>query len=381
MLKDPTAVAHENATRALWHLAQTEAVAIPKVGGIVPLVSMLAATNPRTLQHTAAALDSLAKEHVDNQLALAKAGAITPLIALLGSDSADTQEHAASALLAISSHNEKARGTFLRQLVGVLSSRNAAAQMKATEALAVLALRDSASRKAITDAQAIEPLVRQLGDGRRVQRATPQERTAAVLAELARTSENKIAIVACGGVPPLVAMLEAPSIEAQTHAACALWQLAALGKNRPVMVEAGAIPPLVRVLASVSTDAQRFATGALWHLAWAADNKAEMVKAGAIPLLVGVLVSRSLEAREFAAAVVSALARTQGGNKKMIYQAGGVEALVMTLGDGRALTQKHAACALWGLSDGKDGVYDRQIAEAGAIPHLTKLLINGDQET
>jgi len=53
----------------------------------------------------------------------------------------------------------------------------------------------------------------------------------------------------------------------------------------------------------------------------------------------------------------------------------------MTLGDGRALTQKHAACALWGLSDGKDGVYDRQIAEAGAIPHLTKLLINGDQET
>jgi len=94
-----------------------------------------------------------------------------------------------------------------------------------------------------------------------------------------------------------------------------------------------------------------------------------------------VLVSRSLEAREFAAAVVSALARTQGGNKKMIYQAGGVEALVSTLGDGRVLTQKHAACALWGLSDGKDGVYDRQIAEAGAIPHLTKLLINGDQET
>jgi len=45
------------------------------------------------------------------------------------------------------------------------------------------------------------------------------------------------------------------------------------------------------------------------------------------------------------------------------------------------MTQRHAACALWGLSDGKDGIYDKQIAEAGAIPHLIAMLHNDDAET
>ena len=99
-----------------------------------------------------------------------------------------------------------------------------------------------------------------------------------------------------------------------------------------------------------------------------------MVNAGAIPLLVAVLASRSAEAREHAAAVVSALARTQGGNKKAIFHAGGVAPLVALLHDARPMTRRHAACALWGLSDGKDGVYDRQIAEAGAIEPLVGMM-------
>ena len=99
-----------------------------------------------------------------------------------------------------------------------------------------------------------------------------------------------------------------------------------------------------------------------------------MVGAGAIPLLVGVLRSKMPDARENAAAVISALARCQGGNKQRIYVAGGVEPLVEMLTDAKASTQRHAACALWGLSDGKDGVFDRQIAEAGAIPKLIAML-------
>jgi hypothetical protein len=35
----------------------------------------------------------------------------------------------------------------------------------------------------------------------------------------------------------------------------------------------------------------------------------------------------------------------------------------------------------WGLSDGKDGVYDKQIAEAGAIPLLISMLQFDDAET
>jgi len=105
------------------------------------------------------------------------------------------------------------------------------------------------------------------------------------------------------------------------------------------------------------------------------------VGAGAIPLLVVVLQSKLAEARECAAAVVSALARTQGGNKKAIYNAGGIKPLTALLSDAKAMTQRHAACALWGLADGKDGVYDKQIAEAGAIPRLIAMVQNDDSET
>ena len=63
------------------------------------------------------------------------------------------------ALLYIASH-EASRNAVVKRLVAVLDARNAAAQMKAAEALAVLAARSDENRKAITAANAIEPLVK-----------------------------------------------------------------------------------------------------------------------------------------------------------------------------------------------------------------------------
>ena len=188
-----------------------------------------------TQQYAAAAVESLVADHHDNQLLVCRAGAITPLVELLGSDSRQTQdhavscmhlrpyvsphvsprsdsrqtqEHAVSALLHLASSVGESRDDLVRhlpsspyvhagddlvrQLVGVIRQRNAAAQMKAAEALAVLAGRSDENRKAITAAAAVEPLVRLLGDGRGVRSATPQERAAAVLADLARSGENKV---------------------------------------------------------------------------------------------------------------------------------------------------------------------------------------------
>jgi len=387
LLKNKSSVhkvdSYEFPTKALWHLACNDdnQVAIARAGGIPPLVALLTCASEVTQQYAAAALQSLARDNTENQVALAKAGAIAPLVELLGSDLVSTQEHAVGALLYLASQDVGSRNAVVQRLVAVLDLRNAAAQMKAAEALAVMAAKSEENRKAITSANAVEPLVKLLGDGRRVRAATPQERAAAVLADLARSSDNKKSIVEAGGVKPLVAMLSSDSPEAQMHAAAALGQLAALGNNKNVIVEAGAIPLLVNLLRSMATDTQKYATGALWHLASSADNKTQMVSAGAIPLLIAVLTSKSAEAREHATAVVSALARSQGVNKKAIFIAGGVTPLVALLSDARPVTQKHAACALWGLSDGKEGIYDKHIAEAGAIPLLIAMLQYDDPET
>ena len=44
-------------------------------------------------------------------------------------------------------------------------------------------------------------------------------------------------------------------------------------------------------------------------------------------------------------------------------------------------TQKHAACALWVLSDGKEGVYDKEMVQLGAVPKLVALLELNHEET
>lgn len=373
--------AHESATRALGYLGVEEynRSAIARAGGIGPLVTLLNSESETTQKFTAATLELLAC-HPSNQIALAKAGAIAPLVNLLSSTES-TSQHAIGALLYLASHDEMSRNAVVQRLVAVLGQRNASAQMKSAEALAVLAMRSPENRKAITAANAIEPLVALLGDGRRVRSETPQERAAAVLAGLARAGENKVSIITAGGGRPLVSMLSSDSIEAQTHAAAALWHISAVGSNRDAISTLGCIGPLVNLLSGTSGDAQKFSAGTLWHLASSADNRVAMVNAGAIHPLVDLLSSSLLETREHAAAVLSALARSQGDNKKAVYQAGGIPPMVCLLSEASTAAQKHAASALWGLADGKDGIYDKFIVEHGGVEPLINIMQRNDPET
>lgn len=379
--RDRVPMSHENATRALWHLAEYEdnRIAIAGAGGLAPIVHLLAHGNEVTQQYAAAAVESLAREQADNQIQLARNGAIDPLIQLLGSDLHETQQHSVGALLHLAANDDSARNAVVKKLVGVLEQRNAAAQMAATTALAVLATKSAANRSAITSAQAVAPLCALLGDGRRVRAGTPQERAAVCLADLSRMGENKTKVVAAGAVPPLCAMLSAESKEAQEAASSTLCQLAAVRSNQAMIAEGGTTQ-LVQLLTAGSVGARKNAAGALWHLASSADSKAAMVHAGAISPLVAGLHSDVADLREHSAAVLSALACTQGGHKRAIVEAGGITPLVALLSDPKPMAQRHAACALWGLSDGKDGIYDKQIAEAGAIPSLIGMLQYDDPE-
>ena len=374
----------ESATKALWRLGQDEdnQTSIPAAGGVPRLVTLLNSLNETTQQYAAAALQSLVRAHPGNQIALTAADAIAPLAGLLGSNSKETQVHAVGTLLHLAS-NRDARNAVVERLVGVLHVRNAAAQMKACEALAVLSARSNDNRKAITAAQAILPLVQLLGDGRRVRANTPQERAAAVLADLARLSENKETIIQTGCAGPLVAMLTADSTAAQAHSASALCHLAAAAANKEMIANSNAIEPLVNLLGCDSIEAQKSAMGALYQLAAIDKNRGAMVAAGIIPHLVTLLSSDADEARESAVAVLSTLALSQGGkgNKKSIAHAGAIEPLIALLSDGSTNVQKHAACTLWSLAMGKDGVYDRHIVELGAVEPLIKILLLSHPDT
>ena len=68
--------------------------------------------------------------------------------------------------------------------------------------------------------------------------------------------ETIAAAVAAGCVPPLIALLAAPSVGAQENAACALGNLRHGNEKTVAIGSAGAIPPLIAPLGSPSVGVQ-----------------------------------------------------------------------------------------------------------------------------
>ena len=79
--------------------------------------------------------------------------------------------YAQGAILHIAAPNQENRSAVVKPLVALLEGRNAAAQMKSAETLAMLANRSSENRLVIAAAGAIPPLVQLLGDGRNVNKS------------------------------------------------------------------------------------------------------------------------------------------------------------------------------------------------------------------
>ena len=385
----------ENASNAIAMLAENEdnKLQVLRAGGIGPLVALLSIGNDATKQYTAKALHFLARDVPEIQATLAHEGASKPLTTLLASDENETQESAVGALLCLASHPDS-RVNVVKRLVGVLLDKNTAAQLKAAEALAVLAARNSLNRATIVQAGAIEPLVGLLGNGQRADQNTPPERAAAVLADLARIGESKVEIARAGGIGPLVNMLSSSFEDSQTHAACALRYLSVTVDNKVTITSMGGISRFVTLLSSGTLEGQRHAAHALWQLAVSADSKAAVVQAGGIPALVALMlradpdpeeVSKEdqrahTETKESAAAVLSELARSQGGNRMAIVQQGGITPIVNLIREGSQVAQKHATCALWGLA--QEPRFRPSIVETeGAVERLVELLRNFEGET
>ena len=383
---------HKGATRALWQLSTNAdvQVVVAREGGLGPLMAMLKAEADGTREAAAAAVAALASDHAENQAAFACPAAIQPLVALLGSDSFDTRQFAQTALLSIASPSPAARDAVIEPLVALLGVRNATAQMKAAECLATLAGRTAACRLAIATAGAIQPLIRLLGDGRNVSRT--QLRAAAVLSDLARLVECRQEIVTCGGVPPLVQVLASANPEAQVRSSCALSNLSPLASAQQQISEIdGSVQLLVGLLSSEHVAASNHAACTLWHLASTAANKAAMVNSGGVTPLIRLLErSKSPEAVESISALLADLVRSQqqgvGSNvaRETLIRSGGLAPLIRLLeidGDytnGAPKLQKHAACALWGLTS--DLKYHAVLVAEGAVPPLIKATISAHSE-
>jgi hypothetical protein len=390
-----------------------------------PATTPATPVSPACQLHAAAAVANLAQGSSENQMALVHARAIPQLASLLrSSESAETHRHAVHALLHFASH-EETRTTLavLRQLVGLLDVPRPATQTAALSTLATLAARSAASRHTIIRCKAIAPLLQMLGQPRVVGQtasalvpttaprddaarygaarsdaarygATPAEWAAALLSDLASSSEAVEEMVGAQAVLPLSALLASPSSLVQTSAASTLWRIAAHGDaERAALVSAGAVLQLVGLLtAGASAEATRHATATLWQLSSSAEAMEAMVRAGGLRALVGLLEGADVaEAQELAAALLALLAQDttpvgwlQQQTKGDVYQAamlelGAIPRLVVALGSASQVAKKHAVATLRTFFEGRSGSVEAEctasfLAAEGGIGALKALL-------
>jgi vacuolar protein 8 len=173
------------------------------------------------------------------------------------------------------------------------------------------------------------------------------KRAAAALSQSAADTNNSIAIVKQGAVPPLIDVLRGGSADAKEQAARALWNLSVQTDHQVSIFEAGAAAPLIDILASSADDAKAAAAGVLSNLAWNNnDIRAAIVKAGAVPPLIDVLRNGTDEGKTQAAGAFRKLALNTD-NKISIAKAGAIAPLIYIVETGTAKSKSLAARALW----------------------------------
>lgn len=83
---------------------------------------------------------------------------------------------------------------------------------------------------------------------------------------LTNSADNKVLIVALGGLAPLIRQMVSPNVEVQCNAVGCITNLATHEENKAKIARSGALGPLIRLAKSKDMRVQRNATGALLNM-------------------------------------------------------------------------------------------------------------------
>ncbi|KAG6473268.1 U-box domain-containing protein 38-like [Zingiber officinale] len=199
--------------------------------------------------------------------------------------------------------------------------------------------------------------------------AAVQVNAVAAIVNLSLEPENKVAIVSCGVVLPLVDVLKHGQPEVREHAAAAFFSLALEEENRVTIGSLGAIPPLLTLfscLTNAGLRARRDAGMALYYLTLADLNRSKIAQtAGAVRALFAVAeATGECEAAaaiqtsprrlgpglpRLAMMVISHLAACSDG-RSALMDAKAIAAAVALMRSDAAAMEEHCVAVLYGMS-------------------------------
>jgi hypothetical protein len=319
------------------------------------LVRMLANNSSSTVQaQTVAVLVALAASTPSSSAASVQAGAIKTLVELLENSCAEAVLSQAAAALANLCNGSEA-----------------------------------SNEQAIVKAGGIKALVTLLQAEARDQEdpAGLQQAAAAALRNLAAGSEAiSAAIIAGGGLPPLLRLLTSCRAVVQLQAAGALRNVATYsgGSRAEIGKATGCIGALMKMLHSNNEEAQEEAALTLASLSLRCpENQEDIAAQGAIPTLLqlelGVDTARgcSIAVRHAAAVALTSIAAGNSKNEAVI--ASEVQALLQQVSSSRAEEQEGAALLLLVAARDRPEVQVAIATAEGGIAAMVHLLASNDK--
>ncbi|RMJ22321.1 vacuolar protein 8 [Aspergillus sp. HF37] len=281
---------------------------------------------------------------------------------------ADNEREAVSDLLGYLENRAETdffSGEPLRALSTLVYSDNVDLQRSASLTFAEITERDVRE----VDRDTLEPILFLLQSSDiEVQRAA-----SAALGNLAVNADNKVLIVALGGLAPLIRQMMSPNVEVQCNAVGCITNLATHEENKAKIARSGALGPLIRLAKSKDMRVQRNATGALLNMTHSDDNRQQLVNAGAIPVLVQLLSSPDVDVQYYCTTALSNIA-VDATNRKRLAQTESrlVQSLVHLMDSSTPKVQCQAALALRNLAS--DEKYQLEIVRAKGLAPLLRLL-------
>ncbi|XP_074656297.1 uncharacterized protein LOC141909649 [Tubulanus polymorphus] len=119
---------------------------------------------------------------------------------------------------------------------------------------------------------------------------------------------NKVVVVACGALEPLVNLLSSADVEIQCHTCACLTTLATKDIYKEEIAMSGAVMPLLNLVKSSEPRVKRNAMGAVLNLSHLELNREVLVSNGALPILVEAQNSRDVDIQYYCTAAISNLA-------------------------------------------------------------------------
>mmetsp|Transcript_4496 Transcript_4496/g.9672 ORF Transcript_4496/g.9672 Transcript_4496/m.9672 type:complete len:723 (-) Transcript_4496:189-2357(-) len=246
------------------------------------------------------------------------------------------------------------------------------AARRAADAITNLAHENVDIKNMVRDQGGIPPLVALLEAlDLKVQRAA-----AGALRTLAfKNEENKNQIVECGALPILIQMLRSEDVGVHYEAVGVIGNLVHSSQNiKRKVLEEGALQPVINLLKSTCPESQREAALLLGQFATTptaptdtTDFKARIAQRGAVAPLIQMLSNDDTSLKEMAAFALGRLAQNSD-NQAGIVQAGGLVPLLELLESKHYNLQHNAAFALYGLADNEDNIPD--IIKEGVLQRL-----------